>query len=318
MTWPDDVDEILGGDLTAALSYSTPARGAVPSAVAPIGMRDRDAGTVTFTTSLGFGKKLERIESDPRISLAYHAREHGRTDRPDYVLVEGRAEPDHSQSQARRDDIRERAADYLGDLKSGFFWDRWMREYYIVRIPVDVRVERVIVWPDLSCSGEPQVLGAPLPDPPDSQAPPKKGTGPRIDVNKAAAKVREQPHVLLSYVRADGYPAVVPVELRSAGPDGFELAAGRAGLIPPGGRRAGLLAHAYKPQLVGLVSHVYTGWLESDGDGSATYAPHTEGGFKAPANKTLLALANGFLAKRGYKQARREGKVPAGRSSSPD
>jgi hypothetical protein len=67
VSWPDTVDDILAGDLTAALSYSTPANGAVPSAVAPIGMHDRDAGGVTFTTSLGFGKKLERIEADPRI-----------------------------------------------------------------------------------------------------------------------------------------------------------------------------------------------------------------------------------------------------------
>jgi hypothetical protein len=62
VSWPDDVDQILGGDLTAALAYVTPARGAVATAVAPIGLRDRVAGTVTFTTSLGFGKKLERIK----------------------------------------------------------------------------------------------------------------------------------------------------------------------------------------------------------------------------------------------------------------
>src|SRR4051795_2034538 len=123
VSWPDTVDEILAGDMTTALSYSTPAQGAVPSAVAPIGMRDRDAGSVTFTTSLGFGKKLERIESDPRISLAYHAREHGRSDGSAYVLVEGRAEPDYEQSQARGDDVRERATDFLGEPKSGFFWD---------------------------------------------------------------------------------------------------------------------------------------------------------------------------------------------------
>jgi len=47
------------------------------TAVAPVGMRDRDERTVTFTTSLGFGKKLQRIERDPCVALAYHAREHG-------------------------------------------------------------------------------------------------------------------------------------------------------------------------------------------------------------------------------------------------
>src|SRR3954462_25111 len=167
--------------MTAALSCSTPAKGAVPSAVAPIGMHDRDAGAVSFTTSLGFGKKLERIEADPRISLAYHAREHGRGDGAEFVLVQGRAIPDHEQSQARRDDIRERATDFLGEPKSGFFWDRWMREYYMVRVPVDVEIERLTVWPDLACGGEPEVFGAPLPDPPQPQSPPKKGSGPRID-----------------------------------------------------------------------------------------------------------------------------------------
>jgi hypothetical protein len=274
-------------------------------------MHDREAGSVTFTTSLGFGKKLERIEADPRVSLAYHARDHGRTEQPAYVLIEGRAEPNEDPSQTRRDEVRDRATDFLGEAKSGFFWDRWMREYYVTRIPVDVRVERVTVWPDLRCAGEPEVIGAPLPDPPEPQSPPKKGTGPRVDVEKAAGRLRELPHLLLSYVRADGYPAVVPVELGSASERGFELKTASADLLPLGGRRAGLLGHSYRPQLVGLVSQVYTGWLDSSGDGAALYSPHTEGGFKAPANKTFLTLANGFLAKRGYKKARREGKLAA-------
>lgn len=98
VSWSDENDEIIGGDLTAALAYVTPAGGAVVTAVAPVGLRDREAGTVTFTTSLGFGKKLERIERDPSVALAYHAREHGFATSPRYVLVQGRAsisrEPD--------------------------------------------------------------------------------------------------------------------------------------------------------------------------------------------------------------------------------
>src|SRR4051812_34902006 len=58
--WSDAIDEVIGGDLTAALAYVTPAGGSVVTAVAPIGLRDRDAGTVGFTTSLGLGRKLER------------------------------------------------------------------------------------------------------------------------------------------------------------------------------------------------------------------------------------------------------------------
>src|SRR5205809_176284 len=77
ITWSDAADDVIGGDLTAALAYITAAGGAVVTAVAPVGQRDRGAGTVGFTTSLGFGKKLERIVREPRIALAYHAREHG-------------------------------------------------------------------------------------------------------------------------------------------------------------------------------------------------------------------------------------------------
>src|SRR3989440_2757319 len=97
-SWPDEVDRVLEGDLTAGVAYVTPAGGAVVTAVAPIGLRDREAGTVTFTTSLGFGRKLDRLRQEPRMALAYHARDHGFSDRQEFVLVQGRAtiveEPD--------------------------------------------------------------------------------------------------------------------------------------------------------------------------------------------------------------------------------
>ena len=70
----------------------TPARGSVVTAVAPIGLRDREAGTVGFTTALGFGRKLERLRDEPRIAMAYHAREYGFGDgAPRFVLVQGEA-----------------------------------------------------------------------------------------------------------------------------------------------------------------------------------------------------------------------------------
>src|SRR5881227_1169047 len=89
--WPDAVDDVIGGDLTAALAYVTPAGGAVVTAVAPIGLHDREAGTVGFTTSLGFGRKLDRIKANPKVALAYHTRAHGFASEPRFVLVQGTA-----------------------------------------------------------------------------------------------------------------------------------------------------------------------------------------------------------------------------------
>jgi hypothetical protein len=161
-----------------------------------------------------------------------------------------------------------------------------------------VTVERIVVWPDLRCAGTPRVLGAPLPEPPAPQAAPKNGTGPRVDSERAAKRIAKTAHVLLAYCGADGYPVVLPVGVTRAGSEGLRLAADAE--LPPGGRRAGLVGHSYRPKLVGLVTRQHTGWLDGD-----LYAPHTETGYQAPPNKTLLLLLNGALAKRGVRKAMR-------------
>ena len=310
VSWPDHVDRLIEGDLTAGLAYVTPAGGSVVTAVAPVGLRDRERGTVGFTTSLGLGRKLERIKQNPRVALAYHARKHGFADGGGYVLVQGDAEltlePDEHYLEH---DLGPRAERYLGERKKGFFWDRWLREYYRDRVPVEVTVRRIVVWPDVHCAGEPDVMGEPWPaDDPPSQDQPKKGAGPRVDCGRAADKARELSFALLAFRDSDGYPAIVPVEIAGHSDEGLELTAAKD-LIPPGARRAGLVSHDYKEQLRGISTRQFTGWLTADGAGAATYAPHTEQGFKAPTNKSLLLLANGFVAKRGLKKARREGSL---------
>ena len=94
----------------------------------------------------------------------------------------------------------------------------------------------------------------------------------------------------------------MPVVAGAPGAGGIAL----EGPLPPGGRRAGLMAHRYEPKLIGLELRAYTGWLQ---DG--VYAPHTESGFRAPANKTLLLIANGYLARRGLRRARARSAAPA-------
>jgi hypothetical protein len=309
VSWPDEIDDVLAGDLTAVVGYATPAGGAVVTAVSPVGLRDRDAGTVTFTTSLGLGKKLERIKRNPHVALAYHAREHGFSNSTQYVLIQGLAAaklpPDRDYLETV---VRPQATRFMGAPKEGkLFWDRWLQEYYADRVPVTVTVERIVAWPDLACQGEPSVFGAPRPPtPPPSQAPPGKGTAPRVDCGRAAKRLQKTDHQLLAYIDGDRLPVIVPVEVMGAGDEGIRLGA-TSGLVPPGSRRAGLLGHSYGAQLIGLTARQHTGWLEvaNAAGRQVLYAPHTEQGFRAPANKTLLLLANGLLAKRGLRKARR-------------
>jgi hypothetical protein len=287
--WSDSDDAVIGGDLTAGLGYLTPAGGVVIAAVAPIGLRDREAGTVAFTTSLGFGRKLERLRADPRVALAYHAREHGLGPAGDarFLLVQGTASfADGPPPREELDAIGEQATPYLGSPRRGPFWDRWLQAYYADRIRVTVAVHRIVSLP-----------GQPLPDPGPPQDPPRKGTGPRVDLARAGRRARKLPHRLLGWSGADGFPVIAPVEVGTPAAGGLPLHCDAAPL-PPGGRRAGLLSHGYRAQLVGLESRQHTGWLQ---DG--VYAPHTESGFVAPPNKTLLLLANGYLARRGLKRA---------------
>ena len=300
--WSDADDEIIGGDLTAALAYLTPAGGAVVTPVAPIGLRDREARTVSFTTSLGFGRKLDRIDANPRVALAYHAREHGFARESRFVLVQGTATYEaHPDREVLADRIAPASERFMGPPQTGPFWDRWLSAYYGDRVVVTVAVARVVSWPDLACAGEPSVAGSALPqDQPDPQSPPKRGTGPRVDAQRAARRVGGLPHALLGYRGQDGYPLIAPV--RAGAPSRLGIALG--GPLPARGRRAGLMAHRYGSQLIGLEVRQYTGWLQ---DG--VYAPHTESGFRAPANKRLLLLANGFLARRGLRQARARGRV---------
>jgi hypothetical protein len=279
--WSDADDAIIAGDLTAGLAYVTPAGGAVVTPVAPIGLRDREAATVTFTTSLGFGRKLERIRSDPRVALAYHAREHGFATEPRFVLVQGQASADtEPDKEVLEQHVMPASTRFMGPPKKGLFWDRWLDAYYADRVLVTVHVQRVVSWPDLACEGQPSVTGEPLPEgEPPSQQPPAKGAGPRVDCERAARRLRALPHVLLGYAGADGYPMVVAASVGASGSQGI------APRVRGGGRRAGPMAHRYEPKLIGLETRQYR--VAQDW---RLRAPH-RGGFRAPANKTLLLLA---------------------------
>lgn len=296
--WDDEVDAVFAGDLTAALGYRTPAGGVVVQAVAPIGMRDRDNGTLGFTSSLGFSKKLDRIARDPRVAMAFHAREHGASRSALYVLAQGTARVIEQPTAQQRQRVRELSTAQLGPPAEGPFWNRWLREYYRARVPVEITVERITTWPDLRCAGQRRVIGEPWPDgEPDSQQPPKNGTGPRVDVTRARRRLTKTAHHLAGFAGADGRPVLVPVTIGATRDGRLELT---SPLLMPGARRAGLLGHRYRPRLIGLETRQYTGWLDA-----TRYAPHTETGYRAPANKTLLLLLNGLLAKRGVRTAAR-------------
>jgi hypothetical protein len=304
--WPDEVQEILDGDHALMLAYATPAKGVVLLPVSNFAVLDRAAGVVSsVNTSVGAWKKLERIRRNPRVALAFHSREHAATDRPEYVLVQGTA----SLAPAVEDypstilDIWERFEPWADQNP---LWKRW-RRVYALRIAIEVTVERVLVWPDLGCRGPVEVHGAPpRQDPPAPQTEPKKGTAPRIDHGRAAERAARLPHAVLGWVGADGFPVAVPVDVAGSDERGILLNAGD-GLVPPGGRRAGLTAHWFSHGVIGQDQRKHTGWLEA-GE-RLVYAPHTESNYRFPAFKPLFKLVSGAFTRQGVRGARRAGFV---------
>jgi hypothetical protein len=307
VTWTDDVDEILASDLAAGFAYLTPARGVVISPIAPLALRDREAGTVTVTTSQAMWKKLDRIRRNSGVAIAYHAREHGLTDRSGFVLVQGRASFPSFPDRDWLESITPEWERFLGP-RSTRLAGRILEVYYWQRVPITIQVERIVAYPDDTAASKPQVLGEPPGEPAETQKPPRDGTAPRVDAPKVAAHAQRLPHTLLGWCGSDNMPEVVPAAAVEAGDSGVKLSV-PAGSVPPGGRRAGLTSHQFQPRLIGQEQRVHTGWLESDGSDRVEYAPHTKAGYRLPTSKLAFILATGSIAFR-MKQARQAGVAP--------
>ena len=310
VTWTDEVDEILDGDHVVMLAYVTPASGVVLLPVNNFATRDREAGTISVNSSVAAWRKLDRMRHNPHVALAFHTRAHALNDRREYVLVQGTAS------------LSEPIDDYPGTILSNWerfepwqdrnrFW-KWWQRIYGIRVEIKVAVERLIVWPDLRCTGSSQVIGTPVPqDPPAPQSPPKRGTAPRIDNERTAKKAAALDDVLLGWVGSDGFPVVVPVEIGETTEDGI-VVDGPRNLIPAGGRRAGLTAHWFDHAVIGQDQRKHTGWMQADGeDGPVTYSPHTESNYRFPTSRLLYRIASGGGTRWWHRRAKREGIAPS-------
>jgi hypothetical protein len=307
--WPDGVDEIFGGDQVVAFAHVTPARGVVLTPLTNTGLHEREAGTMTpVSSSVGMWRKLERIQRNPHVAVAYHTREHGFSDRPEYVLVQGRASLSSLSDPSWVERHLENWERFSGRRDVSPIAEHWLHAYHW-RVGVEIAVERVIVWPDTACRGAPEVHGAPtraeLPKP---QSPPAKGTAPRIDHLRAARRARRLPNVLLGWVGGDEFPVIVPVRVAGTEERGIVLESPGGAAVPSGGRRAGLLAHSFARYTFGQHQRKHTGWLVAEpGAGRVVYAPHTETGYWLPESKLLYRIGSGFVTRRGLRAARRAG-----------
>src|SRR3954451_7638983 len=197
--WPDDVDEILGGDQVVALAYTTPANGVILTPLTNFGLRDPEAGTLrAVNSSVAAWRKLDRIRKSPKIALAYHTRTHGFSDRPEYVLMQGTASLGDPVEDYPRS-IEETWERFGGPVDAGPIWN-WWTKVLDHRVEIRLAVERVIVRPDLACEGTPEIHGTRVRGEAAKQKLPGKGPGPRFRPRRAARRATKVPKVLLGWV----------------------------------------------------------------------------------------------------------------------
>jgi hypothetical protein len=307
--WSDHVQDVMTGDLVAIFAYTTPAGGVVALPVAPIGAVDRDAGTITLTTSLAHYRKLRYLLQNPKVAVAYHTREHGFSTGDEFILAHGKATAQLKPSRERNAVLESLGIRFLGALPSGPFWNWALREEFYERVIIDISLQRVTVRSAAQVGGPASVFGEQWPSSsPPPQAPPAKGTGPRMATAKLYRKMKDLPHQVLAYRGSDGYPVVAPVRITGHNENGLQFN-DTMGLLPPGGRRAGLTVHAFGSRLVGFSQWVCTGWLNVS-ETTVVYSPHTASGLTVPPMRRFQLLAAGLVAKRVIRRARRDGSLP--------
>lgn len=301
-TLPDDVQSVF--DRFVTTEYTTVDSRGQPI-VWPVTPYYRPGDpTIDVTTGVGYPKKAEDARRNPRVSLLFSDPTGSGIESGIRVLVQGMAEVDDRDLKQNRERYRRESLEKLPAIKKmlppkpveGMF------SWYYERLYVNVRPERVFVWPDGDLAKEPAVHDAHVEEvrsghievPLAKQAPPKGG-GVAWD-GRIEELGQRHPEAALSWVAPDGFPltARVPVSTDSAAqrvrisatPEGLPLLEGRACLA----------AHAHAPDFSWQENFQVRGDLVQAGDGWALVPHKLVGGFEAP-DESLLATYRRNLRK---------------------
>ena len=263
---------------------------------------------MTLSSSLGLPKKLIRIRDNPEVAVAYHAREHTPIDRGQYVLVQGVASFDPKPDREWLDSITPEWERFLGPKQTGLL-ERWLDVYYWQRVAIEIEVRRVLSWPTRRLRRRARGL---------RRAAARRSRRPRRARRARARRRASRPRACAarpesSRTRCSAGSAPTasrrwcPVAVTGADEQARRPGVGRRRRgSRPGGRRAGLTAHAFKPRMVGQEQRVHTGWLEHEG-GRIRYSPHTRAGYALPASKAIFVAGAAIGTRSGIRKARAAG-----------
>jgi hypothetical protein len=260
--------------------------------VTPYPHDDGDGTCIDVTTGLGYPKKARDAQRNPKVALLFSDPTGSGLEDPPAVLVQGTARVDDDDLQANADRYLREGAVKLPKASEKMPPEplhRFLR-WYLDRIYVHVKPERVLVWPGGDIATAPQVvLGEPLPGATGETVPPvaQSGWEPRLDQLGST-----YPTAVLALVGADGFPIAVRVPVRPDRAAGLvRLTAVPAGIpLAPG--RACLTAHAHGPEFEWQQNFQVRGPLAQTDDGWALEPRRLVGGFEIPQSQIAVLREN--------------------------
>jgi hypothetical protein len=265
-----------------------------------------DGGTcIDVTTGLGYPKKARDAQRNPNVALLFSDPTGSGLEDPPMVLVQGIARVDEQDLEANAKRYMREGAQKLPKAYEKMPpapMHRFLR-WYLDRIYIHVKPERILVWRNGDIAAEPTVIGElPAGEPPAQ--PPAGGAGtwePRIEQLGTT-----YPTAVLAFVGPDGFPVAVRVPVQAdAGASLIRVTATPTGIpLAPG--RACLTAHAHGPEFEWQLNFQVRGDLVDTGDGWALSPRKLVGGFEIPKSQLAMLRANFRKVMRYRKVAKAE------------
>jgi hypothetical protein len=247
--------------------------------------------TIDLSTGLGYPKKADDAARNPRVALLFSDPTGSGVGSGTQVLVQGIAHVDDADLDANRERyIRESLVKLPATRK--MHPPKFMRgplNWYYARIYVEVRPERVFVWPSGDLTSAPDIHDSHLEEVRSGHAeepvePHAAATGGEVAWDSRISELGSRhPMAVLSWVGPDGFPIAVrlPVALDESArrirldgyPAGLPLAEGRACLT----------AHAHAEDFSWQENFQVRGDLVELGEDDWALVPHKLiGGFELP------------------------------------
>jgi hypothetical protein len=245
---------------------------------------------ISVTTGLGYPKKAHDARANSKVAMLFSDPTGSGVESPTQVLVQGTADVDDRDLDANRERYRRELAEKLPATVSQMppkVFDRFIH-WYLTRIYIHVRPERIYVWGEGGVGAEPQLFDAHMEEVRSGHVEEPAAGHPAPSGGRAAWDARmdelgeRYPDAAVSLVAPDGFPFSVrlPIEVDR---DAHRLRLGGAPVgVPWEPGLACVAAHDHSPEMKWQRNFQVRGDLVEEDGAWAVIPRKLVGGFELP------------------------------------